>query len=185
MLAAAATAVAALTAGGVAGAQTDPDRTAGAPQALPTVRFDGIGPLRLGMSRRAALRTGWLADRDIGCKLGGRPFPLVYRLTGPNAPKGVDGLVEFRRNRLQTLTFQRGVRTANGVVVGRTTARGMANRYRAGGYAVSVQYEPIFRGTFVMVRRGRRELIGGFARGRARARKPISILAVPYVTTCE
>lgn len=186
MLAAAAvTAVATLMAGGTAGATSGKERPAQGAQATPKVTLKGIGPLRLGMSRGAALRTGWLAERATGCELGGRPYPITYKLTGPKAPAGIRAVAQFHRNKLQTIAFDGGVRTAHGVVVGKTTARGMANRYRAAGFTVKVRYESIFRGTFVMVSRGNRDLIGGYARGRLSARRPVSTLALPYVPTCE
>lgn len=161
--------------------------TAAATRTLPTVRLNGIGPLRLGMTRAAALRTGWLADRGRGCELGGPPIPITYRLSGPRAPAGVRAVAEFDRGRLENIAFTRGVRTATGVVVGRTTARGMVNRYRAAGFAARAQFVDVFRATFVTVRRRgrRRQVIAGFARGRTSARRPISTLGIPFVPTCE
>jgi hypothetical protein len=180
LLAAAAVAFAALAAGAHAGA---PDGSAAATPTL--LRLDGIGPLRLGMSRSAALRTRWLANQAPGCKLGGPPFPITYRLSGPAAPDGVVGSAEFQSNRLRNLSFTRGVRTATGVVAGRTTARGMVNRYLDAGFAARAQFVDVFQGTFVLVRRGGRQVAGGFARGRTTARRPVSTLAIPYVPTCE
>lgn len=149
------------------------------------LRLDGVGPLRLGMGPRAALRTGWLARRGRGCELGGPPIPVTYRLTGPRAPAGVVGVAEFRFGRLRNLSFSRGVRTATGVLAGRTTATEMVSRYRRAGFAARAQFAGVFQGTFVTVRRGGRQTIGGFARGRASARRPLSALAVPFVPTCE
>lgn len=158
-----------------------------APSAAPTLlRLDGIGPLRLGMTQSAALRTGWLANRGTGCELGGRPFPVTYQLSGSRAPDGVVGSAEFQRGRLRNLSFTRGVRTAAGVVVGRTTARGTVNRYRASGFRASAQFFDTFQGTFVAVQRGSgSQLLGAFARGRTSARRPIAVLGIPYVPTCE
>jgi hypothetical protein len=127
------------------------------------VRLDGIGPLHLGMTRTAAVATGWLAGRSPGCPLGGTP-PITYRLTGPKAPKAVRGTAEFADGRLTTLSFTRGVRTSTGVTVGRTTTARMVARYRAAGFSASARFERTFQGTFVRVteraRRGRR-LRGG------------------------
>lgn len=150
----------------------------------PLLRPDGIGPLKLGMSSAAALRTRWLARRGTGCELGGRPFPVTYQLSGPSAPDGVVGSAEFQRGRLRTLSFTRGVETTTGVSVGETTVRGMVTRYRAAGFSVRASFVDIFEGTFVMASRGSKQ-VGGFARGRASARRPISILAVPGVPVCE
>src|SRR5204863_1747575 len=55
------------------------------------VRLDGIGQLKLGMSRMAALDTGWLGARSTGCTLGGKPYPIDYTLTGAKAPAGIKG----------------------------------------------------------------------------------------------
>jgi hypothetical protein len=151
---------------------------AAAPATL--LRLAGIGPLHLGMRPSAALATGWLADRGTGCELGGRPFPVTYRFTGPDAPAGIRGTAEFRRGRLETLSFTRGVRTATGVRVGRTTAKRMVQRYRAAGFGARAQFVDTFQGTFVTVRRRGRVVVGGFAPGPV-----VRTLAIPAVPVCE
>ncbi|ADB51740.1 hypothetical protein [Conexibacter woesei] len=156
-----------------------------AAQAVTTLRLDGIGPLRLGMTRTAALDTGWLARRGRGCELGGPPIPITYRLSGPRAPSGVVGVAEFDNGKLRNLSFTRGVRTATGVVAGRTTATAMVNSYRDAGFAARAQFVDTFGGTFVTVKQRGRQVIGGFARGRASARHPLATLGIPYVPTCE
>lgn len=186
LLVAAAAAVAAGAAGPVAAAGANEARASLlAVQAPPTVRLDGIGPLRIGMTRAAALRTGWLARRGRGCELGGPPIPITYRLSGPRAPAGVRAVAEFDHGRLENIAFTRGVRTATGVVPGSTTARGMINRYRAAGFSARAQFVGIFGGTFVTVTRRGRQVIAGFARGRTTARRPLSTLGLPFVPTCE
>jgi hypothetical protein len=177
LLAAAALACAALP------ATASADLVAG--RTTPLLRADGIGPLRLGMTTAAALRTRWLAHRGSGCKLGGPPVPVTYQLSGPEAPDGIAGSAEFQRGRLRTLSFTKGVETTFGARVGETTARGMVNRARAAGFSARAQFLDTFAGTFVTVRRGGRQRFGGFARGRTSARRPLSILAIPYVPTCE
>jgi hypothetical protein len=139
------------------------------------------------MTRAAALRTGWLAHRGRGCELGGDPLPITYRFTGPNAPAGLRGFAEFNggTRRLTNLSFSRGVRTATGVVVGQTTARGMIDRYRDAGFTVRSQFLDTFQGTFVFVTRGGRQQIAGFANRRASARRPLSTLGIPFVPTCD
>lgn len=144
------------------------------------LRLDGIGPLRLGMTRASALRTGWLAHRGTGCELGGPPLPVTYRLAGRHAPRGVRGVAEFDRGRLRNLSFSRGVSTATGVAVGQTTARTMVARYRRAGFSASSQFVSTFSGTFVSVRRHRRDVIAGFA-----GRRTITTLAIPFVPVCE
>jgi hypothetical protein len=144
------------------------------------LRLNGIGPLHLGMTRQAALASGWLAQRKPGCELGGPPLPITYRLTGATAPKGVRGTAEFTGNRLRTLAFTGGVRTATGVEPGRTSAAGMVARYRAAGFAASSRYDDVFVGTFVTVKRNGKQVIGGFAEG-----GKVSILGIPFVPVCE
>jgi len=151
-------------------------------QGATRLRLDGIGPLKLGMARLTALDTGWLAGRHSGCPLGGKPYPVDYRLTGTRAPAGLRGTAEFVGGKLTGFSFSAGVRTATGVQVGTTTLTGMITRYRNAGYRVSARYVPTFQGTFVTVRRksGGRSLIGGFA-----DHKIIQILGVPFVPVCE
>jgi hypothetical protein len=87
------------------------------------------------------------------------------------------------RGRHASLAFTRGVRTAAGVVVGRTSARGMARRYRRAGFVARAARDPMFGGTFVTVRRrrGGPQVAGGFAlRG-----EPIGVLGVPRVPVCD
>lgn len=146
------------------------------------LRLDGIGPLKLGMTRTAALETGWLAHRGRGCPLGGPPVPITYRIDGPQAPKGVRGSVEFVRGRLRIMSFSRGVRTATGVVAGRTTPAGMVRRYRDAGFSASSEFVATFQATFVDVRRKstRKQVIGGYATGRV-----VERLAIPFVPTCD
>jgi len=154
-----------------------------APAAADTLlRLNGIGPLRLGMSRSAALATGWLTHRTSGCPLGGPPLPVVYRVAGRRAPRGLSGTAEFDGGKLRVLSFTRGVHTRVGVTVGRTTVGAMVHRYRAAGFRASAQYIATFQGTFVTIRRTARgpQLLGAFASGNV-----VQTLAVPDVPVCE
>lgn len=145
------------------------------------LRLDGVGPVRLGMSRMAALDTGWLSNRHRGCPLGGRPYPIDYDLDGASAPRGLQGTAEFTGGELTNLAVSGGVRTAVGVVPGATSWPAMVRKYRAAGFRVAAGYEPTFGGTFVTVRRRGRQVMSGFAeRG-----KPISVLGLPAVPVCE
>jgi len=148
--------------------------------APPTLRLDGIGPLRLGMRTAAALRTGWLSNRGRGCELGGPPIPVVYRFRGPRAPAGIVGVATFRFGRLRNLSFTGGVRTALGVVPGRTRVRTMVSRYRSAGFSVRAQFVGTFGGTFVFVRRGGKQVLGGFG-----GRGVVRTLGAPAVPVCE
>lgn len=151
----------------------------GAATAPTTMRLDGIGPLKLGMTRTAAVKTGWLSHRRSGCPLGGTP-PVTYRLSGPAAPKGLGAFVEFTGGRLSDMTFTKGVRTTRGVTVGRTTVTTMVRVYRTAGYPTSARYDPTFQGTFVTVRRKGKAVLGAFATGTR-----IQSLAIPNVSACE
>lgn len=144
------------------------------------LRLDGVGPLELGMARSLALGTGWLSDRRSGCPLGGRPYPIGYSLDGPVAPPAIRGQAEFVDGRLRTLTFAKGVRTATGVVPGRTTWRKMVVRYRKAGFRVSARYDEVFRGTFVQVKRRGELVMVGFAE-----RKVVASLGIPFIPLCE
>jgi hypothetical protein len=155
-----------------------PATAAGGP-ATTVLRLDGIGPLHLGMTRTAAVATGWLAGRSFGCPLGGTP-PITYRFTGAKAPRTIKGSVEFVDNRLTTMSFTAGVRTSTGVTVGRTTAARMVARYRAAGFTASARFDRAFQGTFVRVRRHGRDVVGGFA-----DIATVTIVAIPVVSVCE
>jgi hypothetical protein len=142
------------------------------------LRLDGIGPLKLGMTRTAAVRTGWLADRAPGCELAS-PRPVTYQFTGRKAPKSLRGSAQFDRGRLSVISLNRGVRTRVGVRIGAPTAR-MITKYRNAGFAASSMFSPTFAGTFVTVKRGGRQVLGAFAMG-----GHVKNLAVPAVPVCE
>jgi hypothetical protein len=144
------------------------------------LRLDGIGPLHLGMTRTAALATGWLAQRGSGCELGGRPFPITYRFTGRKAPRGIAGFAEFQHGKLTDLSFTRGVRTSTGVTVGRTKTTRMVTRYRQAGFSASARFEEVFQGTFVTVKRDGDQVVGGFGEHGV-----ITMVAIPAIAVCE
>jgi hypothetical protein len=148
--------------------------------ASPRLRGDGIGPLKLGMTRTAAVATGWLAHRSLGCELAGPNRPIVYKLVGAKAPKGVRGTAEFEQGRLRNLSFTKGVHTRAGVVVGKTTTALMVKDYRVFGFKATAQFMSVFNGTFVFVKRKGHFLIGGFA-----AHRVVTTLAIPVVPVCE
>jgi hypothetical protein len=163
--------------GGAAAAATAPAAAGSA--ARTTLRLDGIGPLTLGMKRSAAVRTGWLADRARGCPLAGPAAPVTYGFTGPSAPGGLRGNAEFQSGRLRTLSFTGGVRTELGVIFGGRAGR-MVEKYRHAGFTVSSQFEKPLQGTFVTVKRKRRQVLGAFAKHGV-----IKSLGVPAVPVCE
>lgn len=140
---------------------------------------EGVGPLRLGMSLSAALRTGWLADRGRGCPLAS-PVPTTYRLAGPHAPRTIRGDAEFLKGRLTNMSFTRGIRTTNGITLARSTTGQMISRFKGEGFDVLSEFDSTFDGTFVAVRRGSHMLIGGFA-----PKRKLTILGIPNVPVCE
>jgi hypothetical protein len=162
-----------------AGAALVAPADAAGPPATTVLRLHGIGPLQLGMTRTAALATGWLAERRPGCPLGGTP-PITYRFTGPKAPRAIKGSAEFENNRLSTMSFTRGVRTSTGVTVARTTAARMVARYRTAGFTASARFDSTFQGTFVRVKRHGHDVVGGFADASV-----VTIVAIPAVAVCE
>lgn len=154
---------------------------AAATSSTTALRLDGIGPLKLGMTRSAALATGWLAHRGSGCELAGPPVPVTYRFTGSKAPSGVNGIAQFSEGRLTEMSFSRGVHTAAGVTVGQTTVARMVARYRGlSGYGASSAFSPTFQATFVDIKRNDGEVLGAVAE-----RTTVTTLAIPAVTTCE
>lgn len=153
-----------------------PASSAGAATTL--LRLDGIGPLKLGMTRAAAVKTGWLAHRAPGCELVS-PRPVTYLFTGFKAPSGLRGSAQFERGRLRVLSFSGGVRTGVGVRIGAPTGR-MVSKYRHAGFAASSMFSSVFAGTFVTVKRRGDQVLGAFAKG-----GHVKNLAIPAVTVCE
>lgn len=154
--------------------------TAATASASPRLRGDGIGPLKLGMRQAAAVRTGWLAHKSLGCELAGTNRGVVYQVNGAKAPRGVRGTAEFHKGRLRNLSFTKGVHTRAGVTVGRTTTSRMVRLYRALGFSATAKFESVFQGTFVFVKRRGHNFIGGFASHRI-----VTTLAIPQVPVCE
>ncbi|MEV4419853.1 hypothetical protein AB0L40_07745 [Patulibacter sp. NPDC049589] len=156
-----------------------PTGPAAAGPAPTTVTAQGAGPLKLGMTRTAAVKTGWLSGRGTGCPLGGPPLPITYVLHGPKAPKALRGTAQFDGGKLTVLTFGKGVRTDQGVTVGTTSSR-MVSRYRAAGFTAKAERSELFGGTFVTVTEGGKDVIAGFAeKGR------ITQLGLPAIPVCE
>ncbi len=144
------------------------------------LRLNGIGPVKIGMLRTAALGTGWLSDRSTGCKLGGTPYPIGYRLHGPSAPSGLVGNVESRSGHVRNIVVTRNARTAVGVTVRKTTFAGMVTRYRNAGYTATAAFDSTFQGTFVTVKKAGKTVITGFGSG-----QKVTSLGVPYIPVCE
>lgn len=73
---------------------------------------------------------------------------------------GIRGTVEFDHGKLTNLSFSRGVKTARGVQVGRSTIAQMINAYTGGGLSASSAFDSTFAGTFVRVRKRHRDRSG-------------------------
>jgi hypothetical protein len=131
------------------------------------------------MTRGEAVRTGWLAHRAKGCELAS-PRPITYTLTGPKAPTRVTGLAQFQNGRLTSISATRGVHTAAGVVVGRTTSRHMISVYSAPPFSASSMFSSTFGGTFTTVKRNGKTVLQGFG-----AHKRVTLLAIPAVQVCD
>jgi hypothetical protein len=144
------------------------------------LRLDGIGPLELGMARPAALDTGWLSNRQLGCELAS-PRPVGYQIDGSGAPAAIQGNAEFNSNRLTSIVARKGVRTATGVVPGKTTWASMVTRYRNAGFKVSARFDDVFQVTFVHVKRkGGKQVMTGIAEN-----KIVDSIGVPHIPLCE
>jgi hypothetical protein len=149
--------------------------TAGASKLL---RLNGIGPLKLGMARSAALGTGWLGRKTKGCKFA--PHPVTYTMTGTKAPAKVTGLVEFRHGKLTSISISHGVHTATGVIVGKSTSAQMVSDYRKAGFGASTAFDPTLGGRFTTVKRNGSDVIQGFG-----VHKIVTLLAIPAVQLCD
>jgi hypothetical protein len=144
------------------------------------LNLNGIGPLTLGMSRTAALKTGWIAHEATGCTLGGKPYPITYTFTGKHAPHGVKGIVQFDHNKLSFMSFNAGVGTITGVILGKTTVSQMVSDYRRAGYSASSKYSTTFAGTFATVKQRGKIVIQGYS-----PHSKITALGIPAVPTCD
>jgi hypothetical protein len=152
--------------------------TAAGSAATPLMRLDGVGPVKLGMTRSAAVSTGWLANKTLGCELAS-PRPVVFQFTGPKAPAGLKGSASFVGGKLVNVSFRRGVRTRLGIRPGVSTAGAMVRAYRRGGFWVTSVFDSTFQARFVTATRGGRSIAA--VAGRA----VIDTLAVPRIEVCE
>jgi hypothetical protein len=143
------------------------------------LKLNGIGPLKLGMKQSDALGTGWLAHKSKGCELN-TPRPVGYALTGPRAPSGVKGSIEFQSGKLIAMSFTKGVHTAAGVKVGTTTSAQMIGDYMSAPFSASAAFSSTFGGTFTTVKKSGHEVLQGFG-----AKKIVTMLAIPAVQACE
>lgn len=85
----------------------------------PRLSGQALGPIELGMSRRAALGTGWLGDAQETCSdmLGGgaKPGEYNYELGGEELPTSLSGHVEFVGDRVTLIQLDSEVELPNGI----------------------------------------------------------------------
>lgn len=84
---------------------------------LPSLQDNSLGPLVVGMSEADAVATGWLgAPSSDTCEaaldLDLPPNSADYRIDGPSAPSGTEGLVEVRGGVIQIITVSAGALVA-------------------------------------------------------------------------
>jgi len=145
------------------------------------LRANSIGPLSMGMTRADAVATGWIAGKQLGCELAGPNRGTTYRFTGPKAPSGLVGTVDFSKaGRLVNISTSRGARTAVGVVVNVSTVKQMVAKYRNAGYKATARFDDVFQGTFVNISKNGKLKFQGFA-----DKSVIGALAVPNLPLCE
>ncbi len=144
----------------------------------PRLRLTGIGPLTLGMTRPAAVATGWLANPQAGCEFYG-PTARGYDFTGPQAPAGLVGNASFTNGKLVNISFRRGVQTHVGVRPGVSTRQAMVRAYRQGGFVVTDRFQPVFQTRFITARRG-----GKSIQATTRAGKVFQ-LSIPLTEICD
>lgn len=152
--------------------------TAAGSAATPLMRLRGIGPVQLGMTRPAAVSTGWLAHKTLGCELAS-PRPVVFQFDGPKAPAGLKGSASFVGGKLVNISFRSGVHTRLGIRPGVSTVGAMIRAYRRGGFRVTNVFDSTFQARFITATRGGRS-IGAVASGAV-----IDTIAVPRIEVCE
>lgn len=152
--------------------------TAAGNAATPLMRLNGTGPVKLGMTRAAAVSTGWLAHKTLGCELAS-PRPVVFQFNGPKAPAGLKGSASFVGGRLVNISFRSGVRTRLGIRPGVSTTGAMVRAYRQGGFRVTNVFDPVFQARFVTATRGGRSIAA------VASSAVIDTIAVPRIEVCE
>jgi hypothetical protein len=152
--------------------------TAGASAATPLLRLDGVGPVKLGMTRAAAVSTGWLAHKTLGCELAS-PRPVVFQFDGPKAPAGLKGSASFAGGKLTNISFREGVRTRLGIRPGVSTTTAMVRAYRRAGFHVTNVFDTTFQARFVNATRGGRSIAA------VAGSSVIDNISVPRVEVCE
>jgi hypothetical protein len=155
---------------------------------LTTIRFDGIGPLRIGMTRDEVRATGWFRSTSTSytCFTNPLPLPTFASPDGPRAAPGATLTAYFRGGdgTLTHIMFANGARTALGIRPGLSTGLQMVAAYRRAGFTVRTSFHSEYNGTFVDVVRRGRVVMTGLAPRRLGDRIPLMTVAIPTYFTC-
>ncbi len=103
------------------------------------LRSTGIGPLKLGMTEKAALKSGWLKPKRYTTSYSDnfRPRYDTYRIGGPAVPRGLRGEVLLGLNGSRKVAFIRithGATTELGIRPQYDTLAGMKRVYEENGW---------------------------------------------------
>ena len=154
-----------------------------------TLRLDGIGPLRLGMSRNSAYAFGLLRSSTETCLGAKPPLPVSYASDGPRATPGVRFTAYFtggRNGKLTHVMVYDGARTELGIRPGVSTAAQMIARYKRAGYTVKTEWRGDLGATFVNVTRRGKPVMTGMVNARLSAKRtPLFLVAVPSYFGCR
>lgn len=117
-------------------------------QAAWVLRTTGIGPLKLGMGEKAAVKSGWLKPKRYKTSYSDnfQPKYPTYRIGGPGAPRGLRGEVLMGLNGSGRLAFIRvthGATTEFGIRPQFDTLSDMRRVYRENGWKAVAQHEGI------------------------------------------
>jgi hypothetical protein len=88
--------------------------------------------------------------------------------------------VQFQNGRLTSISATRGVHTAAGVVVGKTTHAQMVRDYGGPPFSASSMFNATLGGTFTTVKRRGKTVLQGFG-----AHAKVTLLAIPAVQVCD
>lgn len=155
--------------------------------ATDTPRLSGqaLGPIELGMSRRAALATGWLGDAQETCSdiIGGgaEPGEYSYELDGEQSPGSLSGQVEFFDDRVTMIQVNSEVELPNGVTFDTGWDNPTAERVHRTGLQL------LLRGVLRFERPRRRCALQAATSSGCTSRTPRAApsLAIPDVTVCD
>lgn len=109
----------------------------------PRLTGDALGPIELGMSRRAALDTGWLGDAQETCSdiigdQGAQPGEYNYLLGGDRLPSSLAGHVEFFDDRVSLIQVDSDVELPNALTFDSNWDNPTAERaFTSRGYSFS------------------------------------------------